>query len=207
MRNILITGLAVALLGGLMLAQSEIAPEQSLGDAARARRGTQKSAPKRVFTNEDLAASRPAQDEVSETKPTSSATDKSDNKSSDSPAKSSDPKKEVANKEVAKKDAAPTENSTALDEKYRGTIRKQRETIATLEQEISDNEHKVQVQSTNYYMDAGARFRDPKAWTEQREQMNKEITAKREKLAAARAELEKTLEEARKLGIPSSSLE
>jgi hypothetical protein len=201
--------MTAALLGGLLFAQSGVAPEQSLGDAARAQRNDKKSAQKRVYTNEDLAAQRPAQDEVSQTKPATSATDKSDKKTDAATTPATDKKSDGTAKAepAAKKDAAPAETSTGIEEKYRGSIRKQRDTTAALEKEIDDNEHKVQVQSTNYYMDAGARYRDPKAWAEQREKMNKDIDVKREKLAAARAELEKTLEEARKLCIPSSSLE
>lgn len=198
MSKTFIIGLSMLLLGGLMLAQSEITAEQSLGDIARTQRSNKKTNAKRIFTNEDLAARRPSSDAVSETKPAAP----SDKKSAETGTMSADTKKEAANK-----DAAPSENSTAVEEKYRNSVRKQRETIAALEKEIADNEHKVQVQSTNYYMDAGARYRDPKAWTEQREKMNKEIDTKREKLAEARGALDRLHEEARKLGIPSGRLE
>jgi len=76
-----------------------------------------------------------------------------------------------------------------------------------LEKEVAEIEHTQKVQSTNFYLDAGARLRDPKKWTELREKQDKEVAEKQQKLQEARAKLDQLLEQARKLGIPTDTLQ
>jgi hypothetical protein len=203
MRNFVISVFSIALLTGVLAAQSD-ANQQSLGDAARQQRTAKKSAPAKVITNDDLADLHPKDEPTSAATPSSAAKPDSDAKKSPSDAKPTAAKSDAKDK---KTDAPPTASETQIEQKYRDDVRKQRTLVAKLEKEIADKEHTVQVQSTNYYMDPGSRLRDPKAWAEQREKINKEMAAKQEKLQEARATLDRLLEEARRLGIPERALE
>jgi len=188
MRRTLIVGFSVALLGAAAFGQSS-STERSLGDVARQQRADKKAAPKRVITNEDLPSSS-----TGVTVAPSPAGEAVPTKDSKKPATSGKPEDAAASK-------------TPPDETYRTEIKKQRAEIANLEKELAELRHKQQVQSTNAYIDAGARLRDPKAWTEQREKLDKDIASRQQKIQDARAKLDDLLEQARKLGISTASLE
>src|SRR4051794_7405768 len=194
MRRTLIVGLSVALLGAAAFGQSSGA-ERSLGDVARQQRADKKAAPKRVITNEDLPSSS-----TGVTVAPSSPADTAES-AKNATSKSKEPKKpaDVAHAEAPSK--------TPVDADYRAQIQKQRVEIAKLEKEVADLQHKQQVQSTNAYMDAGARLRDPKAWTDQRDKLDKDIATRQQKLQDARVKLDDLFEQARKLGISTASLE
>jgi Skp family chaperone for outer membrane proteins len=192
MRRTLIIGFSVALLGAAAFGQSSRA-EPSLGDVARQQRADKKAAPKRVITNEDLPSS------------SSGVT------VAPSPAGGAAPTRDLKDSKDAKKPAdvahADAPSKTPVDADYRAQIQKQRVEIAKLEKEVADLQHKQQVQSTNAYMDAGARLRDPKAWTDQRDKLDKDIATRQQKLQDARVKLDDLFEQARKLGISTASLE
>lgn len=190
MRRILILGFSLALLATAALALSQAA-QPSLGDVARQQRSEKKATPKHVITNEDLPSSSSGGVTVAAS-PTGGATPAKDSKDAKKPAAAAH---------------ADGDAKTPADETYRTEIQKQRAEITRLENEVADLQHKQQVQSTNAYMDAGARLRDPKAWTAQRDKLDKDIAAGQEKLQDARTKLDDLLEQARKLGISTSSLE
>jgi len=195
MRNTLILGLSVALLGIVGFGQSQSA-QTPLGDVARQQRADKTAAAKRVITNEDLPSSSTGVTVAPSSPTDSGATAK------DTASKTKDTKKPAE----ATGDSTSSSNTPA-DTDYRAQIQKQRAEIAKLEKELSELQHKEQVQSTNAYMDAGARLRDPKAWSEQRAKLDKDIDSRQQKLQDARTKLEDLLEQARKLGISTASLE
>jgi polyhydroxyalkanoate synthesis regulator phasin len=191
MRRTLIVGFSVALLGAAAFPQSS-STERSLGDVARQQRADKKAAPKRVITNEDLPSSSTGVTVAPS--PAGSAVRAADAKDAKKPA-------------IDGKPGSPAAYKTPSDETYRTEIKKQRAEIANLEKELAELQHKQQVQSTNAYIDAGARLRDPKAWTEQREKLDKDIASRQQKIQDTRAKLDDLLEQARKLGISTASLE
>lgn len=191
MRRALICIVAVLMLAGWMSGQSS--QSESLGDVARQQRQAKKQEAKQhVFTNEDLAAAR--QDGGVTVAP--GPTPASDAKKDATPA--------AKNQSAAKKDGGDTVSPELT---YRAAIKKQRAEVESLEKEVAATQHRIEVGSTSYYLDAGSRLRDPKKWTEQREKLDKELAAKQEKLQQAQAKLDDLVEQARKMGVPSSMLE
>jgi hypothetical protein len=197
MRSVWLSTLSIALLAGPLVAQTA---QPSLGDLARAQRAAaernaNKNGGKHVYTNDDLTGLRSSSDGVTVAPSPAGAAKSADSKEADKSATASS-KNEKSNVK-----AVPAE------ETYRKDVQKQRAQIAQLEKDVDELQHKLKVQSTNYYFDAGSRLRDGKQWAEDREKMDKDIEAKQQKLAEARTKLDDLLEQARKLGIPSSALE
>jgi DNA primase catalytic subunit len=201
MRSILISALSIIALGGALVAQSSQTEQPSLGEVARQQRAAKKAAKAHVFTNEDLTA--PKEDPELAASPTAADKPSTDKTSPDD--KTAQPKDEK--KVVGVKAAEAALKKTPVDEEYRAKVQKQRSEIEKIERELADLQHTQQVQSTNSYMDAGSRLRDPQKWTEQRNKVDKDITEHEEQLHEARNKLDDLIEEARKLGVPESSLE
>jgi hypothetical protein len=191
MRRALIGVVSVLMLAGWTSAQNS--QSESLGDLARQQRQARKHEPKEhVYTNEDLAK---AKDDGGVTVTPGPAT-ATDEKKDATPA--------TKNQNAAKKSGAET---LPPELTYRMAIKKQRAEVASLEKAVADTQHKIEVGSTSYYLDAGNRLRDPKKWTEEREKLDKELAAKQDKLQDARVKLDDLMEQARKMGVPASLLE
>jgi hypothetical protein len=201
MRRILIAAVSTALLSVCVAAQT---PQPSLGDFARQQRQAKKAAPTKVYTNEDFSASKqpiadaPAPDATSSSATTTGAT---------ADEKTASAAKAAPAKDSGAAAADPAKAAAFVDKAYRASVQKERAEIARLEKEIAEADRKTKIQSTNYYTDAGSRLRDPKAWTDQRAKMDKEMADNQQKLQEARTRLDDLLEQARKLGIPASSLD
>jgi hypothetical protein len=190
MRTVFMTVCLVGVLSASLAAQRS---EPSLGDLARQQRQAKKNSAKHVITNEDIARSKEPLNET--TAP---------------PADEAKPTAKPSEGNAAKQQKSETVDAAAktpVDQDYRAAVQKQRAEIAKLEQQIADTDRKMRVQSTNYYMDAGSRLRDSKAWVEQRTNIEKETAETQKKLSEANAKLDDLLEQARKLGIPASSLQ
>ena len=189
MRRALICLVSVLILAGWAIAQSS--QQESLGDLARQQRQAKKQEPKKhVYTNEDLAG----------TKNDGGVT------VAPGPATPSDEKKDAT---PSKSQTAGKKDSENLPPEltYRIAVKKQRAEVAGLERAVADTQHKIEVGSTSYYIDAGNRLRDPKKWTEQREKLDKELADQQDKLQQARTKLDDLMEQARKMGVPPSLLD
>lgn len=163
-----------------------LASAQSLGDVARENRAAKRKQAARVITNDDVASSAPAEQPAA-VAPTNAPTT-----------------------QQQRRDKITTDLVRETEKQY-GEYRKRandlKVEIAKLQGEAAQVERNRLVQATNFYMDAGQRLRDPKAWTEQRQKLDEDVAKKNKELEAAKQKLEDLREEARKLGIPASVVE
>jgi hypothetical protein len=179
----------------LVAALTISAPAQSsLGDLSRQNRKTSVPKQKHVITNDDLKPSRvPPEDKGEEN---GSTPDASAPSAEGNVAKVADPKAKAT---------APSQGELLASWKARINAKKQE--IELLEREATVAEREEQMQQRDFYLDAGERLRNPRAFAEKQEKAKAEIESKRASLESAKQQLAEMLEQARKDGIPSSQLE
>jgi len=178
--------IAVILLLPLFAFGQAQVPTEPLGDVARRHRAAKKTRPTRVITTDDVSQKKSDDVAVS----TGSV-------SQQEPA--------IQNRDTRSGDAASElEKQTKA---YRKQVADQIARVNELERELAVAQREVAVQATSYYMDAGGRLRDPKAWTERREALDKQVAEKQQQVNEARQKLDDLRDEARKMGIAASALE
>jgi hypothetical protein len=161
--------------------------QQSLGEAARQAKKKKTTEPsKRVITNDDLGAGKPA--ESGET--ASSAKPDSGKKSEPDAAKPVD----------ATKASLSADDQAKLDKEWQRKVAVQKEQISMLERELNVLQRENKLRASAYYGDAGSRLRDEKKYAEEDRKYRDTIAAKQKELDDARTKLEAMREEARKAG-------
>lgn len=113
--------------------------------------------------------------------------------------------------------AAPDKtNNTQTDSKvdvkkvnadWSAKIAEQKKQIAGLEHELELMQREYQLRVASFYWDAGSRLRDDKKWTEEEQKHNDDVAERTAKLQAARDTLDQLREQARKAGVPQTSID
>lgn len=162
---------------------------QSLADRARELRKQKRTpaANEKVYTNESLSL-RPAP-AIAETKP----------------ADSKDAKAAGAEGEEGE-ELSPEEQKAALAADLRGRIQKAQAELATLQRELTIAQRENQIQTAQFYADAGNRLRDEKKFAEEQKRIIADIQDKQRKISEVQAQIEQLRDQARRAGVPPGQI-
>lgn len=161
---------------------------QSLADRARELRKQKRTpaANEKVYTNESLSL-RPAPS-ISETKPT----DAKDAKTSAA--------------EEGEDAPTPEEQKAALAADFRARITKAQGELATLQREVNIATRENQIQTAQFYADAGNRLRDEKKFAEEQRRILADVQDKQRKITETQALIEQLRDQARRAGLPPGQI-
>ena len=164
------------------------APQQSLGDLARAARAHKRAAatPDMVFDNDSFVASAPV-NVVGKVEPESATDSKSTQKSGEAKPAADDRKK--------------------AESEWRDKITAQKKAIADIDRELDLLQREYKLRQVAYYADAGVQLRDSKKWADEDRKYRDDISDRAKKAQDAKQKLEDLREQGRKAGIPSSALD
>ncbi len=178
----------------------------SLGDVARKYRAAKKQ-PGKELTNEDLSRGKPQPVPTPDTAASDTAGSEqpeAEAKENAEPAAESESKPESAKAaETPKVSEDPDKRDAAFHERYLA----QKKQVDLLERELNVSQRESQLQTTEYYGDAGTMLRNGQQWFEKQKKYQDEIAAKQKALDEARQKLEDLKEEGRRAGASSSAFE
>jgi hypothetical protein len=177
---------AVLLAAVAIFAQS--APQQSLGDIARAARARKHATadPPMVFDNDSFGPSGTV-NVMGKAEPEPAADSKSAQKSDAAKPADDDRKK--------------------AESDWRDRIDTQKKAIADAERELDLLQREYKLRQAAYYGDAGAQLRDSKKWADEDRKYRDDIADRTKKVQDAKQKLEDLREQGRKSGAPPSALE
>ena len=172
------------------------AQSDSLGDVARAARKEKRPTAKKSYTNDNLPSTTPI-NVVGE--PKAGAEEEPVIKTQDSNEKQDGDKKTAQKQEKATQSKEPQD-----EQEWHDQIAEQKKQISDLQHELDLLQREYKLQVADYYADAGAQLRDPKAWGEQEAKYRADIAEKQKQIDEAKAQLQDMEEEVRKAGMSSS---
>ena len=181
MKQIFLTT-AVLLTAAASFAQS--APQQSLGDLARAARVRKHATASKVFDNDSFVAG--PVNVVGKVEPVS--------------ATESKPQKSDAAKPAA-------DDRKQAEAEWREKIAAQKKVIADTERELDLLQREFKLRQAAFYADAGAQLRDSKKWSDEDHKYRDDIADRTKKVQEAKQKLDDVREQGRKAGISSSALD
>ncbi len=169
---------------------------QSLGDVARRNRAGKKQ-PSKVLTNDDLRKAEPSSEpEASLSDERAAGAEATEPEAKPERAKAVTPAKEAKEESPAERDAG-----------FRSRYLEQKRQADLLQREMSVLQRESQIQSADYYGDAGNMLRNSEQWFQKQKKSQDDIAAKQKALDEARQKLEDLKEEARKAGVSGRALE
>ncbi len=164
---------------------------QSLGDVARQYRAGKKP-PGKVVTNDDLSGGKTEPASVSEV----------------GVAAEPEPEAKPEGAKAAPAAKAPAEESPAeRDAGYRARYQEQKKQVDLLQRELNVLQRESQIQSADYYGDAGNMLRNSEQWFQKQKKYQDDVAAKQRALDEARQKLEDLQEEARRAGVSGRAVE
>lgn len=178
--------LAIFLIAAIVAALP--AAGQTLADRARELRKQKRTpaANEKVYTNESLSL-RPAPS-ITETKP-------SDAKDAKTPAA-----------DEGEDAPSPEEEKAALAADFRARITKAQGELATLQREVNIAQRENQIQTAQFYADAGNRLRDERKFAEEQKRIIADLQDKQRKITETQALIEQLRDQARRAGIPPGQI-
>ncbi len=189
MKRLRLVSLALLLLPILLFAQQPAPSSEPLGDVARDQQHTPKKPATRVVTNDDIPSA------AASTGASSSSSATSGSAAGSTPASASSD---------GKASAIPVADLKKRSDYFRSLYTQQKSGISLLERELNVLQREYQIQTAEFYTDAGTRLRNEKAWAEKHQKYEEEIAAKKKQLDEARQKMDELKEQARKAGVPST---
>ena len=165
-----------------------MSPAQTLADVARKQRQDKKQPNAKVYTNDDLQSSPPA----------------------NSPAPAAAAASVPAGTSAATSDKTKKDDKTAADEdeakrkSFKSRADAAKAEIAQIQHDLEIAEREYKLRAAVYYADAGNSLRDPKAWADQDRKYQAERANKQKDLDAAKQKLADIQDEARKAGVANA---
>ncbi|HKN36405.1 MAG TPA: hypothetical protein VJX16_24455 [Terriglobales bacterium] len=205
---VLLSGAMMAtMLAGLAAAQNQ---DDKLADYARQRR-KEKSAPKKVYDNDNL----PRQEHISvvgserasssdATKPEKIA-DSSSSQSSDQ--KPDQPKDGATSPKPEGTSTDSSDDRQKAKDEWQKKIADQKNALELLQRELDVLQREYRLRAAAMYADAGNRLRNSAQWDKDEKQYKAQIDAKQKAVDAAKQQLADTQEQARKAGTPAKMRE
>jgi hypothetical protein len=204
-------GVLTTLLAGAATAQSD-----SLAEMARQKRkekaGQPAASPARVFTNDNL----PRTDKLSTVGPEQPATNEQmaeGNASAHADATESEGSApaSTANTPSSSSSAAATADTAKARQaewgEWRKKISAQKDAVDLLQRELDVQQREYRLRAAAFYADAGNRLRNSAQWDQQDSKYKEQSEEKQKGLDEAKQKLDDMREEARKTGVPASSIE
>ncbi len=176
------------------------AAAQSLGDVARTNRKGKLQQTSATSTHHFDNDNLPKDDHLSVVGPgdANSQAAAANGQTAASPAAASAPAKDTKT-ELADRDKANTEWQAKLEE--------QKTKIAALNHELELTQREYRLKAVAMYSDAGNRMRNSAEWDKEDRDYKQQIDDKQKSVDAAKQELDKMMEDARKAGVPSKMRE
>jgi hypothetical protein len=192
MRKLILSAATLSLLfvASSVIAQSN-AGAPSLAEAARKAHATRKTKTGRVWTNDDFSSPVIAA-------PPANAKDAKG--AAAQPVAASEPGAAA----TEAKPGSPAEKATALKAEWKSKVDAQRKVIADLEADGAKGDTQLQQRSSAAYSDLGVRLRNEQQYVADDTKIRDDAGKRQDKLAAAKADLDKMLEDARKAGVEGS---
>ncbi len=163
---------------------------QSLGDVARQLRSHKGPAAGKVYTNDNLPTNAPIT--ILGTAPAPEETDKTKAASAGGEAKGATAK-------------SPDDNAKAQD--LQQSLIAEEKKLEFSQRELNVLEGEQKLQASQYYNDAGARLRDPKAYEDEARKYQESIAAKKQEIAAEQQRIDDLQEAIRKAGLTLPQVE
>jgi len=210
MKRIVYVWIAAVILAGMMASfasAQETAPEQPLGDYARAVRKDKKPATAKQFDNDNL----PADNELGIAGNAGVGASQAGTQSGDNSqaAANGGPDGGASDKKVG--DKPPTvqpgesqEDRQKTYDAWKDKLTAEKEKIDLLSREFDVEQREYQLRAAAMYADAGNRLRNSSAWDKEDADYKQKIEEKKKALDDAKKEMEDMEEDARKAGVPSS---
>ena len=158
----------------------------SLADAARQARKARKASPERTWTNDDFSTPVITAPPAAAVAGTAGAPPEAGAAAADA------------------KPLGPVEKAVALRAAWKEKIDIQRKVIADLEAQSGKSSEELKQRSSAAYADLGVRLRNEQKFVADDTKIRTDEAKRQESLAAARAQLDQLLEEARKAGVEGS---
>jgi ribosomal protein L34 len=174
-----------------------------LGDVARKARVKASKTPAKVITNDDLAGTGP--DFANGAARTAAAGDASAGADVPAKADAASPAKEPSQAPASTDMGA--DDVRKRDDGFRARYLELKGNLVLVERELKVAQREYEVQSAEFYADAGRQLRDSKAWAERQKKHEDEIAAKQKQVDKAKEELEKLTDEGRKAGVAPRTFE
>jgi len=198
MKSITLIRIAAVVLVSMMAsfagAQSAAAPDQPLGDYARAVRKDKKPATAKQFDNDNL----PLQDKLSVvgTQAAGNTPDQAQNAAAGD-AKADD-------KPAGIKPGESQEDRQKTYDEWKDRLTAQKDKFDLLSRELDVAQREYQLRAAAMYADAGNRLRNSGSWDKEDTDYKKKIDEKKKAVDDAKQEMENMQEDARKAGVPTS---
>ena len=186
MRKLLtnLTAISLVFIAGHAFAQPN-AGAPSIADVARQNRRTPKTPATRVLTNDDLSTSAPAPQAAAAAGTQSAVGEASADAASTKPS-------------------GPVDKANALKAAWKEKVDIQKKLIADLEVQCAKSNEDLKQRSSAAYGDLGMRLRNEQKFVADDTKLRDDIGKCQEKRAAAAADLDRLLEDARKAGVEGS---
>jgi len=193
-----------AMMASLANAQ-ETAPEQPLGDYARAVRKDKKPATVKQFDNDNLPEDNKL-NIAGDTAAGNSQAQSGDNSQTPQTASpdGGQPDKKAESKLPTVQPGESQEDRQKTYDAWKDRLTAEKEKIDLLSREFDVEQREYQLRAAAMYADAGNRLRNSAAWDKEDADYKQKIEEKKKKLDDAKKELEDMQEDARKAGVPSS---
>jgi len=208
MKHIVGGWIAAIILAGMMASVAraqETAPEQPLGDYARAVRKDKKPATAKQFDNDNLpednklnvagdAAAGKSQAQSGD----NSQTAANGGQDGDASGKKADDKPPSVQPGESQEERQKTYDA------WKDRLTAEKEKIDLLSRELDVEQREYQLRAAAMYADAGNRLRNSASWDKEDADYKQKIAEKKQKLDDTKKEMEDMQEDARKAGVPSS---
>jgi hypothetical protein len=193
--------LAAAFPAGAQQAATGDQASVSLGDVARQQRAAHPAKPAKVFTNDDLAEVNYDNGAVIKDK-----TDDKEQPGSAAPPPAATKKAEGGADSVAEDRAEDARRAKNREELLAQCVQ-QEKALDLLKRERDVLQKQAEVQASMYYLDAGSRLNDPRAFTALQTNYQNDIAAKQQQVEEAQHRLDALKDQAHKAGVPLTVLE
>ncbi len=208
MKRIAFVWIAALTLAGTMASLAsaqETAPEQPLGDYARAVRKDKKPATVKQFDNDNLPEDNKLSivGDAAAGNGQAGSGDNSQASQTGSPD-GGQPDKKAENKLPTVQPGESQEDRQKTYDAWKDRLTAEKEKIDLLSRELDVNQREYQLRAAAMYADAGNRLRNSAAWDKEDAEYKQKIEEKKKAVDDAKKEMEDMQEDARKAGVPSS---